>query len=266
MKQFGNSRWAVLLLAGLFLVIGQSAEAVPDNDQSWIILERDRPAETIERCLNQEDFLSRWVLAVAEVRLAKKPSANDQVSQASRTFDSGQFKLAAEQLQLILGSGPSAADQLPIHLFLGASQLELDRFTEAEALLALGIDQAKAEGRLACRCFGQLNRGRARIGLNQLEAAQKDLQATIKLSRRLETHRWAAQAALAMSYLSRLAENPDDILYWLEAALQYYRHGGHIQGQVRTMQLLGETLCELGECEEGLIYLEEANSLAQPEK
>ncbi len=253
---------SLILTATLLLIFTQPAGAVPDNEQSWIYLERDRPEEARARTLHQNDFLSRWVLAAAEVRVQAEPSANDPVSIAARAFEGGDFKLAEEILNPMKDAA-SDADQLYIRLFLGVCKLELDAAAEAEAMLNLAMDQAITEKRFASRCFGQLNRGRAYAHLNQVEKAEDDLQATIKLSRRLETHRWAAMAALALSDISHAVDNPDDVLYWLEAALQYYRHAEYRKGQIHALQALGEALCAMGECEEGLVYLDEAQAMAQ---
>lgn len=251
--------------AVLFLILAYPAAAVLDNEQSWIVLERDRPDEAITRCRQKEDFLSRWVLAVAEVRTAAKPTANDPASMVGRAFENGDFKQAADQLKIMMAAAPSTSDQLTMRLILGVCQLELGQAVEAEVMLTSTIDQATKEKRLASQCYGLLNRGRARTTLNQPQGAQDDLQDTIKLSRRLGTHRWAAMAALALSDVSRLVENQDDILYWLEAGLQYYRHAGDVQGQIKALELLGAALCEMDECEDGLVYLEEANALAHPQ-
>jgi len=263
MKWQGNFWGTSFLGVVLLLVLAQPAGAVQDNEQSWIFLERDRWEEARTRCLQQNDFLSRWVLAVAEVRAKAELSSNDLVSIAARAFEQGQFKLAENTLQKLLETA-SSNDQLHIRLFLGASKLELGDVTEAEQILNLVVNQAITEKRLASGCFGQLARGRAYASLNRVEQAQADLQATIKLSRRLETHRWAALAALTLSDVSRQVENPDDVLYWLEAALQYYRHAGDREGQIQALQALGEALCGMGESEEGLVYLDEAQAMVQP--
>ncbi len=263
MIHLGRLWLGVFLGAFLLLVMASPVWAMEDNEQSWILLERGRPQEAQVRCLSQNDFLSRWVLATAEKRMSAKPTAHDPVSLAARAFELEEFPTAAKHLQSLIDHGVSPADELALRLNMGACLVEMNSYGEADLMLTQAIEQAHSEGRLASRCYGQFHRGRARGHLQQWDLAVEDLQATIKLSRRLGTHRWAALAALALSDISRLNEDQDDALYWLEASLQYFHHGGYLSGQIEVLQQLGDALCAMEQCEEGLLYLEEARALAQ---
>lgn len=252
---------ALLFVFWALCLTGEAA-AVPGSEEAWIFLERNRPEDALARCSDEESFLCHWVAALAELRVGLEPSDSHSSSKAARAFEEENFTEAELVLEPMLAGSFSEADALQIRLHLGASLEGLGQYTQAEKLLTPVIELARKQGRHASRCYGLLLRGRLKAGLHQYDFAQADLQAALNLCRRLETHNWAGAAALAMSDLHKKKKNFEDAVYWSEAALGFFRHGGNIKGQVQALQLVGEGLCALDECSEGLTFLEEARALA----
>jgi CHAT domain-containing protein/Tfp pilus assembly protein PilF len=254
----------VLLVAAL-LAMGfpPRVEAAPENEQSWILLEQGRPEEALARCVNRSDMLSVWIVARAEMRLGTGPSDESPASQSARAFESGDYAQAFDLLENLLADAAAAEDILHLRLRLGACLVELGRIPEAEEILTEAIEQAQEEKRLASECYGLLTRGRARVRLRQVEPPREDLQASLALSRRLETPRWSGVAAIALSVVSRLQMDLDDALHWREAALEYYRHAGDLPGQARALHYIATIGIMQGELTEAMHQLQDAAKLAR---
>lgn len=250
------------ILPAIFLVLffSTAAWALSPDEEAWVILERNRPQEALAKSLNQDDFLFRWVVAVAEMRTGAAASRHDETSQAARAFEDGDFEGAARILEPMLAS---SADILQSRLHLGACLVELGRIPEAENMLTRAIDQARSEKRLASQCYGLLTRGRARARLRQVEPPREDLLETIDLCRRLETHSWAGMAAIALSVVSRQQMDLEDALSWREVALEYYRHAGDLKGQARALRYIAAISVMNGELTLAMTELEDAVELAR---
>jgi len=253
----------ILVMLVAVLCSANCALAIAEDEEAWINLERNRPNDALTKCQDGEGFLCRWLVAEVEVLTDAAPSADDPVSKASRAFANGEFDEAAGILEPLLLQNYSESDLLQLRLHLGAVLVELGRIAEAEELLTLAIDQARNENRRASLCYGLLTRGRARVRLRQVEPPRQDLQDALDLCRRLETHRWAGVAAIALSVVSRLQMDLEDALYWRESAFEFYRHAGDLKGQARALHYIAAIGIINGELTTAMTQLQDARDLAR---
>ncbi len=249
----------LILLSGYWSV----AEAVTDPEQAWIHLERGQTKKALDLGLQGRDALSQWVVALAEIRAQLEPSNPGNVGRSAQAFESRDFELSAELLEKLLAEASLPEDQLHYQLRLGASLLELGQVQEAEQILTEAIEAARSKRMVVSECYGLLSRGRARVRMRQVEPPREDLQASLQLSRRLETHRWAGVAAIALSVVSRLQMDLDDALFWRETALEYYRHAGDLPGQARAMHYIATIGIMRGELTRSMTQLLDAAELAR---
>ncbi len=237
--------------------------AIAENEQAWIEMERGNTDDALVLVLNQSDVLSRWLVAVLELKNLTPPTDQSPVSKAARAFEKGDYDLVVKTLQPILDESDSLDDSLQLRLRLAAAMVELGSLEDAEIMLSLAITEAQLQHRKASEFFGLVTRARARARLRQIDPPREDLLSALSLARKMNTHRWSGVAAIGLSVISRLQMDLDDSLYWREAALQHYRHAGDLGGQAQALHYIATIGILKGELTQAMTQLQDADALAR---
>ena len=255
----------ILLLLALGLVcVSRAGVAGPDGELPWRLLAEGNFEQALATAQGQGGVLGAWIAAEAREELGRPavPEESSSAAEAARLFLAKDY---AEVLGALDGASGAGVEVDAVHLFLRRGQvfIELGRIAEADSVLTLGIDAAAEAGLTLSRCFGLIQRGRARLRLRQIDRPREDLDAAHEIALAQGLPRWAGDAAIARSVVDRLQMDLDGALAWREKALAYYRDAGHEAGQARALHYIGVVHLMQGRLTKALTGFQEALSLAR---
>ncbi len=196
------------------------------------------------------DWAARPGTALGRLRLleADDPDAavigyREQLRAAEAAGDSARVLVCAERLAKLAVDG--------------------GRVPEARALLDRTLPLAASVGGPLAACRAHLDLGRALVRTRDMDGAADHLEQARAAAAELKIPRWQADAALALSVVSRLRMDLDTALALRQEALEAYTAADWTPGRARALHFIGTTYAMRGELTTALLRLREGEALAR---
>ena len=148
--------------------------------------------------------------------------------------------------------------EIRLQLLQSSATRKLGQNERAGELAQQAIDAAVAENMDNLATRGMIALGNAFLVRGDLEPAEEQFRRALDVARRGKVRRYEALASLSLGSLFEQKRRPEEAKRYIEAAMSFYSRAGYRRELVQSMTLLGGTLHQLGEFDEGIKVLREA--------